>query len=614
MEPEQLPNQNDDVRGDEITSSSVHQAIDIADDATKLDQQQQRRPLSFVLCFSNLTYGVKLREAYAGEILALMGASGAGNNDTDRRSREPNRESELERNHAHGRRDAHFRRRVTAPEDSIQVEEEGMNPGTDGPVGAPERRPHLDRQRGSPRSLRQREEAGLDRGRRLDVIHYPIMLFLDEPTSGLDSTSAFMVVKVLKRIAESGSVVVMSMHQPSYQILGLLDLLIFLSTGGNMVYKGSPRDLPMFCSAFGHPIPENANQVEFMLDHISELEASPAGITTLVEFSKNSGTIAGDDDRKVQPLNEALNPGIFRGKFITSVGPGIHGFQKPLRVETLVLSKRKMINTLRTPEVFLARLLSLLGTGILLATIYWRLHDSARGIGERMGFFAFSISAASLSSCQSLPLLLQARFIFTRETLFIFSPAFSMVSFWAVGLAGGLSGFLFYFLVLSCSVWAGYSLVVFISNLVPDVLIGYTAVLAVVAYFLLLSGFFIILSRIPRYWIWFHYLSLIKYPYEAVIRSEFEDPTRCFEKRVELFEGTRSSTAAAAVKEGVSRRLGTAVGMNVTSSTCLKNGSDVLRELGITELSKWECLVVMVAWGFFYGILFYISLLLGWKN
>jgi ABC-type lipoprotein export system ATPase subunit len=54
-----------------------------------------------------------------------------------------------------------------------------------------------------------------------DIIHDPIILFLDEPTSGLDSTSAYMVVKVLQRIAQSGSIVIMTVHQPSYRILGL---------------------------------------------------------------------------------------------------------------------------------------------------------------------------------------------------------------------------------------------------------------------------------------------------------------------------------------------------------------------------------------------------------
>ncbi|KAK6290365.1 hypothetical protein POUND7_001906 [Theobroma cacao] len=108
----------------------------------------------------------------------------------------------------------------------------------------------------------------------IDIIHDPVLLFLDEPTSGLDSTSAFMVVKVLQRIAQSGSIVLMSVHQPSYRILCLLDRLIFLSQGQTL-YSGSPANLSEFFRDFGHPIPENENPAEFALDFIRELEETP---------------------------------------------------------------------------------------------------------------------------------------------------------------------------------------------------------------------------------------------------------------------------------------------------------------------------------------------------
>lgn len=117
----------------------------------------------------------------------------------------------------------------------------------------------------------------------IDIIHDPIVLFLDEPTSGLDSTSAFMVVKVLQRIAQSGSIVVMSIHQPSYRILNLLDRLIFLSHG-QTVYGGSPANLPVFFREFGHPIPETENRTEFALDLIRELEETPGHYFNFANF------------------------------------------------------------------------------------------------------------------------------------------------------------------------------------------------------------------------------------------------------------------------------------------------------------------------------------------
>ncbi|BAT94316.1 hypothetical protein VIGAN_08090700 [Vigna angularis var. angularis] len=50
----------------------------------------------------------------------------------------------------------------------------------------------------------------------INIIHDPILMFLDEPTSRLDSTNAFLVVKILQRIAQSGSIMIMSIHRHSY--------------------------------------------------------------------------------------------------------------------------------------------------------------------------------------------------------------------------------------------------------------------------------------------------------------------------------------------------------------------------------------------------------------
>lgn len=42
----------------------------------------------------------------------------------------------------------------------------------------------------------------------------PSIIFLDEPTSGLDSRGALVVMRAMKRIAESGRTVCATIHQP----------------------------------------------------------------------------------------------------------------------------------------------------------------------------------------------------------------------------------------------------------------------------------------------------------------------------------------------------------------------------------------------------------------
>ncbi|XP_022743165.1 ABC transporter G family member 6-like [Durio zibethinus] len=478
----------------------------------------------------------------------------------------------------------------------------------------------------------------------IDIIHDPIILFLDEPTSGLDSTSAFMVVKVLQRIAQSGSIVIMSVHQPSYRILGLLDRLIFLSRG-QTVYSGSPTSLPLYFSEFGHPIPENENRTEFALDLIRELEGSPGGTKSLVEFNKSwqsmKYTRDSEPDRLGLSLKEAISASISRGKLVSGATDDVSStsmvprFANPIWKEMLVLSNRSILNSRRMPELFGIRLGAVLVTGFILATMFWQLDNSPKGVQERLGFFAFAMSTTFYTCADALPVFLQERYIFMRETaynayrrlsyvisnalvalpgLIFLSFAFAATTFWAVGLDGGFSGFLFYFLIMFASFWSGSSFVTFLSGVVPHVMLGYTIVVAILAYFLLFSGFFINRDRIPAYWIWFHYLSLVKYPYEAVLQNEFDNPTKCFVRGIQIFENTPLGAVPGPMKVRLLQSLSNTLGMRITSSTCLTTGVDILKQEGITDLSKWNCLWITVAWGFLFRILFYFSLLLGSKN
>uniref|UniRef100_A0A1J3E9J6 ABC transporter G family member 2 n=1 Tax=Noccaea caerulescens TaxID=107243 RepID=A0A1J3E9J6_NOCCA len=478
----------------------------------------------------------------------------------------------------------------------------------------------------------------------IDIIHDPIILFLDEPTSGLDSTSAYMVIKVLQRIAQSGSIVIMSIHQPSYRIMGLLDRLIFLSRG-NTVYSGSPVHLPQFFQEFQHPIPENENKTEFALDLIRELENSAEGTKALVEFHKQWRAKQAYDNgnRNVNvSLKEAITASISRGKLVSgatnnssNLKPSFQTFANPFWIEMIVIGKRSILNSRRQPELLGMRLGAVMVTGIILATMFTKLDNSPKGVQERLGFFAFAMSTTFYTCAEAIPVFLQERYIFMRETaynayrrssyvlsqsiisipsLIFLAGSFAATTFWAVGLGGGASGFLFFFLTILASFWAGSSFVTFLSGVVSNVMLGFTVVVAILAYFLLFSGFFISRDRIPLYWIWFHYLSLVKYPYEGVLQNEFEDPTKCFVRGIQIFDNSPLGQVPNAVKLNLLKSMSGVLGINMTAETCVTTGIDILKQQGITDISKWNCLWITVAWGFFFRVLFYFTLLIGSKN
>ncbi|KAK8512242.1 hypothetical protein V6N13_097095 [Hibiscus sabdariffa] len=480
----------------------------------------------------------------------------------------------------------------------------------------------------------------------IDIIHDPILLFLDEPTSGLDSTSAYSVIKVLQGIARSGSVVIMSIHQPSSRIVGLLDRMIFLSRGRTM-YCGPPTNLPHFFDEFGHPCPDYGNPCEFALDFIRELEDSPSESQKLVEFNKSwQASMNRDDDVSNKPslsLEDAIRKSISRGKLVTgATATGGHqnlissvpSFANPLWYEMLVLLKRLSLNSRRMPEVFGLRLGMITTTAIILGTMFWQVDDSPRGIQERIGCLAISVSTIFFTCSTEAPEFIQERFIFIRETaynayrrssyvlarslisipaLIVLSLSFSLIAFPAIGLAGGISGFIFFFLTVFGTFWAGTSLVAFISGLFPDYFMAFVMSVGLVSYYLFFCGFLISRKRLPKYWLWIHYISLVKYPYEAFMRNEFR-ASKCFTRGPQMFANTPIGSLPRSVQDDMLSSMGKSLGTNFTDSTCITTGTDALKLQGINQLSKWNCLLVIIAWGFFFRILFYLSLLFGSKN
>jgi ABC-type multidrug transport system permease subunit len=398
-----------------------------------------------------------------------------------------------------------------------------------------------------------------------------------------------------------------------------------------------------FFSEFGRPIPHNENPAEFALDTIKELEGqAPDGTAPLAAFNARwQAEHRILENVTTMPLELAIADSVHRGKLVAgsetsgTSSSSVPTFANPMRVEVWVLIKRSFTNTRRMPELFGMRLGTIMLTGFILATIFLRLDDTPKGVQERLGFFAMGMSTMFYVCADALPVFVQERHIYLRETahnayrrisyvisnavvsfppLVILSLAFAVTTFFAVGLAGGASSFFFFVLIILASLWAGSGFVTFLSAVVPHVMLGYTVVVAILAYFLLFSGFFINRDRIPAYWIWFHYMSLVKYPYQAVLQNEFGDATRCFARGIEMFDATPIAGMTEAVKLRVLDAIGNTLGTSMTATTCVVTGADVLAQQAVTDLGKWMCLLVTAAFGFFFRALFYVVLLLGSKN
>ena len=100
-----------------------------------------------------------------------------------------------------------------------------------------------------------------------------LLLFLDEPTSGLDSQSAWSIVKLLRKLANSGQAILCTIHQPSSVLFTQFDRLLLLKKGGRTVYFGDVGDtaehvIHYFESNGAFKCPPDDNPAEYILNVI----------------------------------------------------------------------------------------------------------------------------------------------------------------------------------------------------------------------------------------------------------------------------------------------------------------------------------------------------------
>jgi len=92
-----------------------------------------------------------------------------------------------------------------------------------------------------------------------------MLLNLGLTFASLDAYSAYQVVQTLKRLAEHGRTVTISIHTPRSEVAALFDNVVLISAGTALYSGPSAASLPHF-ARFGHVMPPFSNPAEFMID------------------------------------------------------------------------------------------------------------------------------------------------------------------------------------------------------------------------------------------------------------------------------------------------------------------------------------------------------------
>ena len=99
-----------------------------------------------------------------------------------------------------------------------------------------------------------------------ELVTSPSILFLDEPTSGLDAFNAFNVVECLVNLVKNyNRTVVVTIHQPRSNIVALFDQLILLAKG-RTVYSGPFEHCQPYFDNVGYTCPPGFNIADYLID------------------------------------------------------------------------------------------------------------------------------------------------------------------------------------------------------------------------------------------------------------------------------------------------------------------------------------------------------------
>ncbi|XP_049378011.1 ABC transporter G family member STR [Solanum stenotomum] len=300
-----------------------------------------------------------------------------------------------------------------------------------------------------------------------------------------------------------------------------------------------------------------------------------------------------------------------------------HKFANPWLREVIVLCWRTTLNVIRTPELFLSREIVLTVMGLVLSSFFRRLdHFDFTTINHLLNFYIFTICLVFFSSNDAVPTFIQERFIFIRETshnayrassyvissLIVYLPFFAIQAFTFAAITQYIlrinSSILSFWIILYSSLITSNAYVMLVSALVPSYITGYAIVIATTALFFLTCGFFLKRTQIPLVWRWLHYISAIKYPFEALLINEFKGTKNCYNGDLaDLSPGPLGDVKISQLHKD-----------SIASQNCTLIGEDVLFSMDITKENIWLDIVILLAWGVLYRLFFYLVLRFYSKN
>jgi ABC-type multidrug transport system ATPase subunit len=387
-----------------------------------------------------------------------------------------------------------------------------------------------------------------------------ILIFLDEPTSGLDGQAAFNTVRFLRKLADVGQAVLVTIHQPSAQLFAQFDTLLLLAKGGKTVYFGDIGDnadtVKQYFGSNGAPCPPNANPAEHMIDVVTGTHSQGKDWHQVWLESPEASHMQQELEHTI---SDAANkpPG--------TVDDG-HEFATSLWTQTKIVTQRMNVSLYRNVDYVNNKFALHVGVSLFIGFSFWMIGNSTSD-QQLILFAVFNyIFVAPGVMAQLQPLFIERRDIYeTREKkskmyswipfvtglivseipyLIICSVLYFICFYFTAGLpaASDKAGAVFFVMLVYQFIYTGIGQ--FVAAYAPNAVFASLINPLIIGTLTSFCGVLVPYSQIQEFWrYWMYYLNPFNYLMGALlVFTDWDREVVCTESQFARFDPPSNQT------------------------------------------------------------------------
>ncbi|KAL8757198.1 MAG: hypothetical protein Q9199_002383 [Rusavskia elegans] len=460
-----------------------------------------------------------------------------------------------------------------------------------------------------------------------------LLLFLDEPTSGLDSGAAFNIVRFLRKLADSGQALLVTIHQPSSVLFEHFDELLLLKSGGRIVYHGplgkdSRQLINYFENNGAKKCEPSANPAEYMLEAIGAGDPNYKGQDWGDVWA--SSPEHQDRAREIQEMIAER-----RGAPTNSKTDDDREFAMPLGAQVYAVVKRSFVSYWRTPDYMIGKFVLHIFTGLFNSFTFYHVGNSQIDMQSRLFsvFMTLTISPPLIQQLQ--PKFLNFRNIYqSREAnskiyswvalvtgailpelpYSILAGTLYFVCWWFPALGRGAtpfaSAYTWMLMILFEFYYVGFGQA--IAAFAPNELLASILVPLFFLFVVSFCGVVVPFAALPTFWrSWMYYLTPFTYLLGGFLSAAAHGrPVTCADNELARFPPPPNESCESYTEQFVAQAGGyVRTGAEGICEFCqYKNGDEFLKGFNVFYSNKWRDYGIFFAFcGFNFAIVFFAS-------